>query len=722
MKKYQFDDKEKAILEELRVPLAVYQFVDKKVVTLALSAGFVELLGFSDKADAYQLMDHDMYRDTHPDDKARIANAAFRFATEGGRYEVIYRSRQPDSKEYRVLHAAGEHVTTKTGVRLAYIWYTDEGAYAADAVGNLPEINTSFSKALHEESLLQASHFDLLTGLPNMSYFFDLAEEFRTHVRESGDSTPALVFADLSGMKYFNRKYGLEEGDKLLRAFADIIKRHFGNESCSRFGSDHFCIYTVTDGLEDTLRAIFAEFSKANDGKTLPIRVGIYCDNSEGTPVAVSTGCDRAKHACDTMRNTYVSRFRYFNDTMLAQEDEKHYIINNFERALEEKWIQVYYQPIIHSANGMVSDEEALARWNDPVMGKISPGVFIPVLEEARLIDKLDMYVCEQVLNKMKDQKNAGLYVVPESINLSRIDFDTCDIVEEIRRRVDDAGIDRGKLTIELTESVLATDLKYIKSQIERFCRLGFRVWMDDFGSGYSSLDVLQTIRFDTIKLDMRFLKTFNKGSKSKIILTELIKMAIALGIDTVCEGVETKEQADFLREVGCTKLQGFYYCSPIPFDKIVERYEKGVQIGFENPDESEYYAAIGRVNLYDLASIANEQKSFRNYFNTVPMAVYESCGNEFYLMRCNNTYRTLMQKLLGRIPLEEHYSFIDNKQGFPDAFVFALEDCALNGTQPVVDEVLPDGTLAHAILKRIAVNPVTDTKAVAVAVLTNSD
>ena len=128
MKKYQFDDKEKAILEELRVPLAVYQFVDKKVVTLALSAGFVELLGFSDKADAYQLMDHDMYRDTHPDDKARIANAAFRFATEGGRYEVIYRSRQPDSKEYRVLHAAGEHVTTKTGVRLAYIWYTDEGA------------------------------------------------------------------------------------------------------------------------------------------------------------------------------------------------------------------------------------------------------------------------------------------------------------------------------------------------------------------------------------------------------------------------------------------------------------------------------------------------------------------------------------------------------------------------------------------------------------------
>ncbi len=181
---------------------------------------------------------------------------------------------------------------------------------------------------------------------------------------------------------------------------------------------------------------------------------------------------------------------------------------------------------------------------------------------------KLDLFVTEQVLEKMKKQGEAGLYVVSESVNLSRADFTSCDIVEEIRRRVDAAGLSRDKINIEVTESVIGSDFEFMKSQIERFRSLGFRVWMDDFGSGYSTLDVLQSIRFDLIKFDMRFMKEFNTSEKSRIMLTELIRMAISLGVDTVCEGVETKEQADFLREIGCTMMQGYYFCRPISLER----------------------------------------------------------------------------------------------------------------------------------------------------------
>ena len=164
---------------------------------------------------------------------------------------------------------------------------------------------------------------------------------------------------------------------------------------------------------------------------------------------------------------------------------------------MAENWIKVYYQPIIRTANGRVCDEEALSRWHDPVKGILMPDDFIPVLENSNLIYKLDLYVVEQVLKKLKTQIERRLFVVPTSINLSRTDFDLCDIVEEIRRRVDESGIGRDKITIELTESTVSRDFEFMKKQIERLQELGFKVWMDDFGRGYSSMDLLQDIHFD---------------------------------------------------------------------------------------------------------------------------------------------------------------------------------------------------------------------------------
>ena len=715
MEKFRYSEQELALIEQSLVPFAVYQFLNKRVCTIAISQGFLDVFGCTDRAKVYELMDNDMYRDTHPDDVARIADAAVTFATKGGEYDVIYRSKVKD--EYHIIHAQGKHIMVN-GTRLAQVWYTDEGEYCENCEGNgKSKLNQKLTNALQLGGLYHKTTYDYLTGLPNLSYFFEIADRGYETLTKEG-KTPVMLFFDLNGMKHFNAKYGLTEGDKLIREFSKLLVMHFTNENCTRFGMDRFCVFTHDENLEARLWQLFSECENMNNGKTLPVRAGIYL--SKLGRIGSTFACDRAKMACDKNRSTYVSNFTYFDKEMQLQAQNKLYIIDNLDRALNEGWIEVYYQPIVRAATGQVCDEEALSRWIDPVRGRLTPDQFIPVIENANLIYKLDLYVTEQILKKMKKQEEEGLYVVPISVNLSRSDFDTCDIVKEITRRVDNAGIPHEKLTIEITESVIGSNSDYMKTQIKRFQNFGFNVWMDDFGSGYSSLDVLQEFNFNLIKFDMKFMKQFETNQKSKVILTELIRMAMNLGIETIVEGVETPEQVEFLREVGCTKLQGFHFSKPLPIDEIFERYRSGIGIGFENPKETEYYSKIGKINLYDLSVITNnEGESFQNYFNTLPMIVIEASENEISFVRGNKSYRSFMQKYFpsfaDKTKMKLQKSEKDNKIA---VFTNAIIKCRDSVKNEIIDVEISDGTGLHIYIGRLAENPVSSLTALVVVVL----
>ena len=468
---------------------------------------------------------------------------------------------------------------TAASQRLAAGDYDVELDYKGkDEVGALTTAFEKMRDQLEEdiEDLNRRVRTDDLTGLSNQRYFLDLAEEEKRSLQERG-KRPAMLYFNLVGMKHFNRQYGRDEGDRLICAVADILAQSFGEQNTSRFGQDHFAALTDEEHMEEALQAVFRECLVANGGKTLPISAGIYQYSME--EVNASIACDRAKHACDQRRGSYVSGFCYFDAKMLKQVDVVRHIMNHLDQALEEKWVQVHYQPIVSAETGKVCDEEALARWFDPAKGLLSPADFIPALENASLIYKLDLYVLDQVLEKMKLLRDSGFEVVPQSINLSRSDFEVCDIVEEIRRRVDAAGVDRNMVTIEITESIIGSDFDFMKEEIERFQDLGFPVWMDDFGSGYSSLDTLQSIRFDLIKFDMSFMRKLDEGESGRIILTDLMGMANALGLETICEGVETQHQCSFLKSIGCTKMQGYYFCRPIPLSEILDRYNRGVSL-----------------------------------------------------------------------------------------------------------------------------------------------
>ncbi len=564
---------------------------------------------------------------------------------------------------------------------------------------------------------------DYLTGLPNMTYFLSLADAKKKSMFKN-KKNPCLIYIDLYGMRKFNNTFGFEEGNKLLISLGKLLVDFFGLENCCRIGGDDLAVLTEDDVIEAVLNHLFEEVRKmekqGQQSVEFFLHVGIYLFKTED--IEINVACDRAKTACLLIQGKNDSAFSYYDISIAEANEKKQYIIDNLDKALSEHWIKVYYQPIIRAINTRVCDEEALARWIDPVKGFLSPADFIPILEESKLIYKVDLYILDQVLEKMKFMAEQGYHMVSQSINLSRSDFEVCDIVEEICKRIDKSGISRDKINIEITESILGNDFEFMKAQIARFKKLGFTVWMDDFGSGYSSLDVLQQIPFDLIKFDMSFMRQLDKGENGKIILTELMRMASSLGVDTVCEGVETEEQVKFLQEIGCSKLQGFYYQKPIPVEQILEKYKKGKQICFENPDESHYCETIGRVNLHDLSVISQNESSFNTFFSTLPMTILEVGDKSVRFARSNQSYREFMDRYFSIKLKHEEVPFKIILQSAGADFLLIVKQAAKEGKRLFIDEKLSDGSVVHYFVCKLADNPLTGKIAVVAVVLSIKD
>ena len=404
-----------------------------------------------------------------------------------------------------------------------------------------------------------------------------------------------------------------------------------------------------------------------------------------------------------------------------AKADFEQYIIDNLDKAIKEEWIKAYHQPLVRAASGKVSDEEAFARWESPNGEIYSASEFIPILEKEKLTYKLDLYMVERVLKKMKGQGEHGLYIVPESVNIGRTDFYCCDMVSEIAKRIDESGLSRDKLSVELSEATISSDVGLMKIQIERFKAEGIKVWMDDYGSGHSSLLLLLEMHFDLLKIDKVFTDQILKSEKGQIIMTEMVKTALSLGMDTAAEGVETKEQASFLNEIGCTKLQGYHYCQPVSLAEIIKRNETGIQIGFENPAENEYYEKLGQVNLYDLSFSKSDDSSLNSYFDTFPMVIFSLNKDDLSFIRCNKSYREFISENFADKKDTFHLDYSDIKPGAGYYSFNAVRQCAQDGKRVIIDDRLPDGRIIQLFIRRIAINPVTESTAVAICILSVS-
>lgn len=546
---------------------------------------------------------------------------------------------------------------------------------------------------------------DWLTGLNSMARFHELAEMGAETIRQRGER-PVAVALDLVGMKSFNTQYSRDEGDKLLCVFADLLKRHFGSEACSRFAEDHYYAFAAESKAQDCLNRLFADFEVANDGKVLPVRVGAYVCDAEDDIVTV--GFDRAKIACDLDRKTWQSHVMWFNEEMRSQAQLRIHVLDQVDRAIEAGWIRPYYQAIVRSSTGYVCGEEALARWTDPSYGMILPQFFVPLLEEAGLQHKLDMHIVDCVIADMKARQEAGISVVPISVNISLNDLGRVDIVNELTVRIDAAGLPHDLFRVEFTESAALSDSKLFRTQVLLLQEAGFEVWLDDFGSGYSSLNTLQDFAFDLIKLDMDFIKDVD-ADRARGIISGVVQVAAKLGINTLAEGVETEEQALFLESIGCDMLQGFYYYKPLPFEQTIQRAKSKNRAIRESSSERAYWDAVGMVDLAEPTANIDIRAVDGTPLSEFPAGVMERRGDTWSVVRANRAYREFLNRG-GALPIE-----LSNLQanvlphGADEEYVQAAERSAFTHMWERVAGRMEYGTGLQFYTKPIASSPEAD-------------
>ena len=416
---------------------------------------------------------------------------------------------------------------------------------------------------------LQSDSLDALTGLPNMKAFTIRARSILDTAAKD-NAKVVIIYFDLEDFKVYNEEHGFLMGDDLLRDIANILKESFPGRLISRFSDDHFVVLCYYEEYKDCLTQALDEAFGLHGKADMPLRAGVYI--FEDSSVSVGLACDRASAACHSTKARYDVFWRIYDDELRIAEERRRHVISNIDNAINNGWLRVYYQPIVDVSTGKVVECEALVRWIDPTYGFMPPIDFISELENAYLIHKVDLWVAEQACKDYRARIKAGLQPLPVSINLSRLDFILCDVEAELTRIVYTHAVPKDHLHVEVTESAIAEDFSQLLAVTNKLREHGFEIWLDDFGSDYSSLTTLKDFPCDVIKLDMMFLRNSDDNERALLIIEQIVQMAHRLGSRSLVEGVEEQRHLDYLASIGCDYAQGYLISKPEPMESLMER------------------------------------------------------------------------------------------------------------------------------------------------------
>ena len=419
--------------------------------------------------------------------------------------------------------------------------------------------------------LIRGTELDQLTGLYNREYFYRYAERYDVYHR--GEDTDALV-VDISHFHLINERLGKACADDVLRrtgaALLAAVKGS-GGIVCRR-EADTFQVYCQhREDYEAFAEEIAAAASKGLKGR-VRIRVGVYplVDKT----LEMERRFDRAKSAADTIRKSFSASVAVYDDALRKREVDEERLLDDFPEALAQKQFAVYFQPKfdIRPEKPVLCGAEALVRWKHPTDGMVSPGVFVPLFERNGLVRDLDNYVWREAAAQIRRWKDALGRAVPVSVNVSRIDMLDPDLTDTLRGLIEENGLDYGDLHLEITESAYTEDAKQIVQVVSGLRELGFRIEMDDFGSGYSSLNMISTLPIDALKLDMMFIRNAFSENGNIRMLEITLEISRFLEVPMIAEGVETEEQMLALKKMGCDIVQGYYFSKPVPAEEF-ERF-----------------------------------------------------------------------------------------------------------------------------------------------------
>lgn len=434
-------------------------------------------------------------------------------------------------------------------------------------------------KLAENSKLIQSTEKDILTGLYTKEFFFEYARQL---VKRNPDTVMDAIVINLSGFHLLNELYGRTFGNMVLQTIAaDIIQLATESEGIGcRYNADGFYLYMAHHwNYDKPLERIQYHLSELLKETEIHVRMGV-CQGTYRSS-SIEQSFDRALYACNSLRDHFGSAFAVYDDAMHSQEIRKARILGDFAEAVEQKQFKVLYQPKynIQGKFPVLNSLEALVSWAHPEFGMMKPDSFIPQFEKNGLIQKLDKYVWQTAVEQMKKWKEETGSTVPVSVNVSRVDLHDQKIAEYLLHITKENGIEPSQLLLEITESAYIEESGIIMQSVKSLRKAGFKVEMDDFGSGYSSLNLLATLPIDALKLDIGFIKNIARDRKSLYLVQVVLAVAKQFKIPCIAEGVETKEQFELLKKAGCEIIQGFYFSKPIYPEEVTVLRKNGLRL-----------------------------------------------------------------------------------------------------------------------------------------------
>lgn len=429
-----------------------------------------------------------------------------------------------------------------------------------------------------DKSIIHAAEKDHLTGLYTKDFFTEYIKQIEKY---NPDRKMDVSVINIEHFHLINELYGRNEGDKALICIADTLSELLDEMGGigSRTEADYFYIYNEkNDDYDKVLHRLLDSLSKEMPSAHVRLRMGVYKEVDK--ELTAENWIDRAKTACDRIRGDYSRHIAYYNNEFYEKSKYQEKLISDIEGAITNKDLVVYYQPKynIQGDEPRLRSAEALIRWNHPEFGMISPGDFIPLFESNGLIQKLDHYVWREAAEQVGKWKKKYGMSVPVSVNVSRMDIYYPKLRDDFNALLKENGLDNNELMMEITESAYADNADQLVNVIEQLRNDGFMIEMDDFGSGYSSLNMLTTIPIDALKMDMKFIRNMQKDEKSMKLVELILDIADFLQVPVIAEGVETEEQLLILKERGCDIIQGYYFSKPVPPEEFTTFIERELQ------------------------------------------------------------------------------------------------------------------------------------------------
>lgn len=415
--------------------------------------------------------------------------------------------------------------------------------------------------------------YDTLTGLFNRHTMF---METNKMLHNNSDNRFCIAIIDLKRFSLYNSTFGEHEGDLLLCKVADLIKYSLRNTSICTYGriaADVFalCLPYDKEAITEQLLMIKKNIKNIRNDYIVEASTGIYVVYKLND--TIESMFYKARKAANKQKTEFIEDVVIYDCVMEEMASNEQLVNNEMKRALEDGQFAVYLQPKVSLNTGKIYGAEALARWIHPTRGILQPSTFIPIFEKNGFISKLDFYMWESVCKIIKRWIENGIEPTPISVNMSRISLYNPNVSDMFEALIQKYDIPSKYIGIEITESAYMDHPELMKNTLHRLKQLGFIVMMDDFGSGYSSLNTLKEFDIDVVKIDMKFLPQTDNKEKGQIILSAMVEMVDSLKIESVIEGVETEEQKKYLKDIGCNMAQGYYFSRPVP----VAEYEKKI-------------------------------------------------------------------------------------------------------------------------------------------------